>query len=201
MKKLITLLSLLMVIGGCATTPTYMTIENPLQRADYCKTRNVGNYYGDCWVNRSKSDPSFFKVIDMLEMRSDFNNAVTTNQNLLEGLKIGKYSTKEANASFDEVINLFNNQKTFMFNLRAERDAERTAAFRRAMRNLSSQMKENRDAFDEGVEKRKPISTGQNRPLRSQTVLSDNRRSCIYGTGSNQKMFVTAVGERCPSSM
>jgi len=178
-----------------------MTIENPLQRADYCKTRNVGNYYGDCWVNRSKSDPSFFKVIDMLEMRSDFNNAVTINQNLLEGLKIGKYSTKEANASFDEVINLFNNQKTFMFNLRAERDAERTAAFRRAMRNLSSQMKENRDAFDEGVEKRKPISTGQNRPLRSQTVLSDNRRSCIYGTGSNQKMFVTAVGERCPSSM
>jgi hypothetical protein len=201
MKNLIALLSLLLVIGGCATTPTYMTIENPLQRADYCKTRNVGNYYGDCWVNRSKSDPSFFKVIDMLEMRSDFNNAVTTNQNLLEGLKIGKYSTKEANASFDEVINLFNNQKTFMFNLRAERDAERTAAFRRAMRNLSSQMKENRDAFDEGVEKRKPISTGQNRPLRSQTVLSDNRRSCIYGTGSNQKMFVTAVGERCPSSM
>jgi len=200
-QKLIALLSLLLVIGGCATTPTYMTIENPLQRADYCKTRNVGNYYGDCWVNRSKSDPSFFKVIDMLEMRSDFNNAVTINQNLLEGLKIGKYSTKEANASFDEVINLFNNQKTFMFNLRAERDAERTAAFRRAMRNLSSQMKENRDAFDEGVEKRKPISTGQNRPLRSQTVLSDNRRSCIYGTGSNQKMFVTAVGERCPSSM
>lgn len=202
MKKLI-LITIL--IGGCATTDPIMTNENPFQRAGFCKATNVGNYYGNCWVNRSESDPNFFKVIEALEMQSDFEIVATANKNLLEAIKNKKVSIKEANASFDDALYLFDNQKTFMINLKAEERAEKVAAFRRAMGNLSSQMKENRDAFDKGVEDRRQermsSSTGEKRRLRSQTVLSDNRRSCVYGVGSNQKIFVTAVGQRCPSSL
>ncbi|MDC1487539.1 hypothetical protein N8224_03090 [Gammaproteobacteria bacterium] len=195
MKKL---LLITILIGGCATTDLIMTNENPLQRAGFCKAVNVGNYYGNCWVNRSESDPNFFKVIEALEMQSDFEIVATANKNLLEAIKNKKVLIKEANTSFDDAVYLFDNQKTFMINLRAEERAEKVAAFRRAMGNLSSQMKENSDAVGKD---RTPIRTGQNRPLRSQTVLSDNRRSCVYGVGSNQKIFVTAVGRRCPSSM
>lgn len=200
MKKLL-LISIF--IGGCATIPTLpeKTSETPLERATFCKIKNIDGYYGSCWINRSKSDSNFLSWINTLQMQTFWETTISANKDILKYIETEEFSLKQANLYFDEVVRRFDEQKTLSTNFILDQEAERTEAFRRAMGNLSRQMKENRDAFDEGVEKRKPISTGQERRLLKQTLLSDRRRSCVYGTGSNQKIFVTAVGERCPSSM
>lgn len=197
MKKLL-LISIF--IGGCATTPTLpeRTSETPLQRATFCKIKNIDEYYGSCWINRSKLDSNFLSWINTLKMQNFWEATISANKEILKLIETGEFSFKQADLYFDEVVRRFDEQKTLSTNFILDREAEKTAAFRRAMGNLSRQMKENSDAVGNN---RKPISIREERRLQNQTLLSDNRRSCVYGVGSNQKTFVTAVGGRCPSSM
>ena len=191
-----------MVFGivGCATNSDLPenTSETSLERARYCKVANLDKYWGDCWINRSKAEPTFFAWIEDLEMQKDWDVISILNSELLKRVQSGEYSPSEANKYFDIILVQIDESLTLKTNTKLAEQAEKTAAFRRAMGNLSRQMKENSDAVGNN---RKPISTGQERRLQRQTLLSDNRRSCVYGVGSNQKIFVTAVGGRCPSSM
>ena len=200
-----TLALVLMVFGlvGCATNYGLPqdTSETTMERARYCQVSNINKYWGDCWIQRSKQEVAFFEWIDVLEMEQDWELLTKLNSELLGLLAGNKISTLEANNYFDELLVEIDEIVNLRITNRVADAQRKREAWGRALGNLGAQMQENSRAWNQSLNDNKSSTGGIKSYLRSQTVLSDGRRSCVYGVGATQEIIITRIGGRCPNSI
>ena len=101
MKKL---LLITILIGGCATTaPTLNTTAS--MRIEICKIDKKNDYWGDCYIQTTLSDPNSQKLFAYVKKNSpnaymQFNLLRSLNDVLVKKLENGEIDTDEANQTF-----------------------------------------------------------------------------------------------------
>ena len=101
MKKLY-LLSILFIVSCASVTGGFPedTNETSIDRATRCYYENIKEYWGDCWIQESKEEPTFEEWVEYLEMEKSWAMLQELNDKLIIGLETNATNIPEANRIF-----------------------------------------------------------------------------------------------------
>ncbi|MDA9143401.1 hypothetical protein N9N99_02390 [Gammaproteobacteria bacterium] len=101
MKKLY-LLSILFIVSCASVTGGFPkdTIETSIERATRCYYENYNEYWGNCWIEESKEEPTFEEWVEYLKMEKSWYMLQGLNDKLLIGLETNATNITEANRIF-----------------------------------------------------------------------------------------------------
>ena len=202
---------LLILLGfgliGCATNYGLPedTTETTMERARYCSYTNIGEYWGDCWIERSKLETSFFDWIDTLQMEKDWELLVSLNSELKNLLGSKKTTVDDANNYFETLLTDIDNIVTLRITNRVAEAERQRRAWGEALGKLGQQMSANSQAWRNSQMVTDPNSpSGIQRArkyLTYQKLLSDGRMQCTYGNGITKEIRILPPGGYCPNSI
>ena len=101
MKKLY-LLSILFIVSCASVTGGFPkdTNETSIDRATRCYYENIKEYWGNCWIEESKEEPTFEEWVEYLEMEKSWTMLQELNDKLIIGLETNATNIPEANRIF-----------------------------------------------------------------------------------------------------
>lgn len=105
MKKLYLLL--ILFISSCASVTGGFpkdTNETSIERATRCYYENINEYWGNCWIEESKEEPTFDEWVEYLNMEKSWAMLQGLNNKLLIGLETNATNITEANRIFGKAV-------------------------------------------------------------------------------------------------
>ena len=105
MKKLYLLL--IIFIASCASVTGGFpkdTNETSIERATRCYYENINEYWGNCWIEESKEEPTFDEWVEYLNMEKSWAMLQGLNNKLLIGLETNATNITEANRIFGKAV-------------------------------------------------------------------------------------------------
>lgn len=206
MKKLY-LLSILFIVSCASVTGGFPkdTNETSIDRATRCYYENIKEYWGNCWIEESKEEPTFEEWVEYLEMEKSWTMLQELNDKLIIGLEANATNIPEANRIFgiavtdiDAIVNA-----KIQFNAR-EAELRRqqigmallamSASINQANQNYYNSQSNNLDSFE-------PIEPIKTNYILSSQYVSGRNRVCIYKLGSTTATHTVANYGACPSVM
>ena len=102
MMKRLYLLSILFIVSCASVTGGFPkdTIETSIERATRCYYENYNEYWGNCWIDESKEEPTFEEWVEYLKMEKSWYMLQGLNDKLLIGLETNATNITEANRIF-----------------------------------------------------------------------------------------------------
>lgn len=100
-------LFLTLVITSCASVTGGFpkdTNETTTERATRCYYENINEYWGDCWIQESKLEPTFNQWVEYLKMEKSWAMLQGLNEKLLIGLQTNATNSDEANRIFAKAV-------------------------------------------------------------------------------------------------
>ena len=202
MKKLY-LLSILFIVSCASVTGGFPkdTNETSIERATRCYYENYNEYWGNCWIEESKEEPTFEEWVEYLKMEKSWYMLQGLNDKLLIGLETNATNITEANRIFgiavtdiDAIVNA-----TIQVNIK-EAELRRqqigvallamSASINQANQNYYNSQSNNRHTFE-------PIKTTY---WLSSSYISGMNRICIYKLGSQTATHTVRNADLCPQT-
>ena len=200
MKRLVILLFSFGVVGCVSVGGGFPqdTNETTTERATRCLYENINEYWGDCWIQESKEEPTFFEWVRYLNMADAWYMLSDLNDKLLLGLKENKYQVLEANEIFGQAvtdIDVIVNAKIQTNIVLAEQKRQQIGM---ALMAVSSSISQTNQTISERQANQTSIPV--TKYLTSQTPLGDGRIQCTYGVGITATVIVN-YGSYCSPSI
>jgi hypothetical protein len=191
MKKIILLLAF--ILHGCVSFPED-TRETTMQRAEWCWLNNPNNYWGECWVERSYLEPTFFEWIEYLQMDAEWELILKWNQILKDSYDAGYMTDQEANQYFYSKLYEVDQVVTYKIQSDVEKARQQRIAWAAALAGVSAQMQANARAYNNTS-----FGSGFTGFNRGELVDGLNK-ICFYDTPSGKKSLNVRNVDICPVS-
>ena len=189
MKKLY-LLSILFIVS-CATAP----IQTHSERTLTCVLENYNEYYGECYIAKTESDPAFTKMINNVNMMGSWNLVKRKSSDIARQVNAGTLTPKQGNIRFERLMEGMTNREDVILR---EQYAQRQAR----QQQIGLALKAVSDAT------RQPVQTNTNvyTPLKTTYVLESSSMSgtntiCIYSLGMTKATHTIIGAGACPATM
>ena len=188
MKKLY-LLSILFIVS-CATAPQ----QTHLERTTTCILENYNEYYGECYIAKTESDPAFTKMINNVNMMGSWNLLKRKSSDIARQVNAGTLTPRQANIRFERLMEDMRNREDVILR---EQYAQRQAR----QQQIGLALKAVSDAT------KQPVQTNTNTftPIKStyfleSSYVSGTNRICIYKFGGNTATHTMNGIGLCPTS-
>jgi len=199
MKKLY-LLSILFIVSCASVTGGFPedTNETSIDRATRCYYENIKEYWGDCWIQESKEEPTFEEWVEYLEMEKSWAMLQELNDKLIIGLETNATNIPEANRIFgiavtdiDAIVNAKIQYNAKEAEIKRQKISMALIAMGEALQGTGGSYQGN------NFNTIQPIKTTY---ILSSSYVSGTNRICIYKLGSiTATHTINGIG-LCPTS-
>ena len=202
MKKLY-LLSILFIVSCASVTGGFPkdTNETSIDRATRCYYENIKEYWGNCWIQESKEEPTFEEWVEYLEMEKSWTMLQELNDKLIIGLGTNATNIPEANRIFgiavtdiDAIVNA-----KIQFNAK-EAEIKRQKIGMALIAMSASINQANQNYYNGQSNSLKTLQPVKTTYYLSSSYVSGMNRICIYKFGSTTATHtINGIGF-CPQS-